>query len=469
MELESAADHRTRRAPLRGGSLIVPEFNARPRLAKPIYFYWLIAGAAWLGSVAGIDSVAAMRIVPVLMGGFVVLGTYRLGVRLFGLRRGLLAAGMLMSLLEFQRLAQELVVDVTLAALVLWAWVFFVEATERIARRERTALPLLGFYVVLGLACLTKGPFMVALFVVLPALVYLRLTRQLSQLREAGLIWGVPLALAIDGSWFLAVFVKGQDTLSFFVRENLQRMMGQADHLHYVPFAFYLEVIWENLFPWSLLIPFAVVQSSRFCRSGQHFSNGTKLVACASLVPFAILGLAVSKRSLYLVSLYPFIALALAGTVERMLKTAETELKPAVWILVVGWLLACGVNCFCFAERSRQPGVEAFYRAVRDCVGDRPLVMFGESENEAVWYLDRSTPVDRLSRVELSTRFFRREDTLLLVSEKILAREPELRRSIVTLATLQRGGRKFLIGRPDANAPPDPALFAPRVTAAVTR
>jgi len=112
------------------------------------------------------------------------------------------ASVVLMTCYEFHKLSSELIIEMTLTAFLTWSWYFVLLALERITKlnastnRDRggpaTIPPLIGFYVCLGLACMTKGPLPVAGFLVLPLIAYLIMTKQLASLKRAGLWWGVP-------------------------------------------------------------------------------------------------------------------------------------------------------------------------------------------------------------------------------------------------------------------------------------
>ena len=432
------------RTMIRGGSLIVPEFNGKTRLAKPILFYWMLAAAGWLGQSVGLDLTVALHLVPLAMGALAVLGTFVLAQRLYGHMTGCIAAGLLMTSLEFQRVARELVIDMTLTACIVWAWVFFLCALNRIERGAPARVPLLAFFTILGFASLAKGPFLVALFAVIPMLYFLRTTGRLSALRRCGLAWGIPWSLGLGLSWYAVVFLQGHDGLAFFVRENLQRLIGQADHRRPVPFLFYLEVIWENFAPASLLIPYAVVY---WWRSPEDPDRPHRsLLGSAFLIPVVILSLAISKRSLYLLPLYPFLAIGLARASQQGLATMRVNAVKLLSATGAFAAVACTVVTAHGTGFLRERGTRAaFFDAIRNSVGDRTLVMFGESANEAVWYLDGSPHVERLAHTQIRSAFLDQPGVVLLVSEKVLAREPALRKSLSVILTRQLRGKTWTL------------------------
>ena len=318
---------------LRTGDWIVPKFNAQPRLVKPIFFYWLLAGLGAVGQALGIPLETAFRFGPLLMGLLVTLGTFALGTRLRGERLGFVAAGILMTSFEFHKLSRELVCDMTLTAFLLWSWVFFASAIRRLEQGRAAWGPLLGFYVCLGMACMTKGPFLVGIFSVVPLLGYLALTKKFTLLSRAGLLWGVPLAVLLGFWWFVALGSRGYDWKSFFLTENLQRFKGAKDHQNPAPFVFYLKSLCENFAPWIVLVPVAawwslsaigVVPSAQTAasprKSGKEsfmsLSDSSKMLLCCLAIPFFIMGISISKRPLYLLPIYPYIALWVAWLLD---------------------------------------------------------------------------------------------------------------------------------------------------------
>ena len=158
------------RGMLDGGDPFVPIFNTDKHLEKPVLFHWLLVGAGALSRAVGIPIQTGFRLVPLCMGFLAVAGLYLLGRRLLNERGALVAALILMTSYHFHNVARELVVDMTLTAWLLWSWLFVHIALGRLERGERARGPLLGFYLCLGCACLTKGPFLVAIFSVVPLL-----------------------------------------------------------------------------------------------------------------------------------------------------------------------------------------------------------------------------------------------------------------------------------------------------------
>jgi len=206
----------------------------------------------------------------------------------------------------------------TLTAFLLWSWLFFHIACERIENNRPSFLALIGFYLCLGFACMSKGPFLVGIFSSVPLLAYLFWTKRIGMLARAGLWWGVPLSVAMGLSWFVALHYKGVDPSDFFAVENLARFFGRKDHVHPIPFLNYFISLPLIFAPWVILIPFAAAWSLNVFRHDRaNLGDGAKLVTCALGISFIVMGLSGSKRDLYLLPMYPYLSLWVAWYLER--------------------------------------------------------------------------------------------------------------------------------------------------------
>ncbi len=472
---------------LRDGDWIVPKFNGEPRLVKPILFYWLICATGKLGGLVGLGFVTAMRLGPLMMGFLTVCATFLIARKLTGgsSRAAFVAAVVLMTCNEFHKLSRELVVDMTLTAFLLWAWYFVLVALERIEARSRAFFPLLGFYLCLGLACMTKGPLPVAGFVVLPLLVYLILTKRLRALAHAGLWWGAPISLAIGLWWFYVLTKKGhQDgAWAFFLQENYQRILGQKDHIHPWPWIYYFTLWPEGLAPWILALPLMIwaAYKQRSTQWGTE-TDAAKFIFCAFAIAFFIIGLSASKRTIYLLPLYPHFAIwagwLVWSTAFRLSRVgtctgAETPdagqpkgCTPNIVFAALGFavVLAMGYEIAIPSFREKGSDFDAFYSAVRTELHGRKLVTLNESANEAVWYLDLDTPIIKLAYPTLKEKFFEANDTVLLLNDRELVKRAELKPALRLIDGFkwERGRETYFLASPDPGRKPDEKLFERR-------
>lgn len=117
----------------------------------------------------------------------------------------------------------------------------------------------LGFWILMALGVLTKGP----VGLVLPGgivLAFLLVTRQLKNvLREMPWRWGAILFAAIALPWYgLAYWVNGEVFIdAFFGFHNLERFTQVVNH-HSGPWYYHFVMVLVGFAPWSLAIPAAI-------------------------------------------------------------------------------------------------------------------------------------------------------------------------------------------------------------------
>jgi 4-amino-4-deoxy-L-arabinose transferase-like glycosyltransferase len=318
---------------------LVPVFNDQPRTVKPILVYWCLAGAARAGRLVGMDMVTSFRLVPLLAGLLAVLSVYGLGRRLYNHRTGLLAALLLITTQYFHETMRELITDPLLTGFLAFSWYCFVCVLHSLERKaDGTPLvPLAGFYLALGLAAMSKGPVLVAVFAVVPMTAYLIWQRRRYMhdggwgrlLGRSGVAWGVPLALLLGFLWFILLWAEGYgDAVKrFFIEQNFQRAAGGVDKntgLRAWPFISYFGYLAGHFVPWILLLVPALIwaftnrRRERGAAGKPVVRAAGPLLFCAVVVPFVLMGLAASKRALYLLPLYPLLAIWLGGVWERL-------------------------------------------------------------------------------------------------------------------------------------------------------
>ncbi len=460
---------------LRDGDWIVPKFNGEVRLVKPILFYWVIAATGKIGTMLSLGLVTAMRLGPLFMGMLAVAATFLIARKLTNgsALAGFVAAVVLMTCNEFHKLSRELVIEMTITALFTWAWYFALVSLDRIAANARTWLPLLGFYVCLGLACMAKGPLPVAGFVVLPLLIYLLMTKRLNNLSRAGLWWGVPLTCLIGFWWFYALAQRGlkEGANDFFLNENLHRVLGEKDHIHPWPWLQYFVWLPEGLAPWILAVPFMLWHLFKKREAGNEWiaTDAGKFIFCAEVVAFLIIGLSASKRTLYLLPLYPPFAIWAGWNFNDVFAIDRPELRPEQtgrikWVyaaLGLALAMALAYEIVLVPKREKALGNAAFFAALGTHLNDRKLVTLNESANEAVWYLDLDKPIVKVNYPGLKEKFFEAENTVLLLKDKDLVKIAELKPALrlITGFEWKRGKDTYVLATPNPDQKPDEKLF----------
>jgi len=239
------------RAMVRSGDYVTPRLFGSPWFEKPPLYYWLAAIFFRMGT----NEIDAR--LPSALGAILFLWFWFLQARRwFGLRTAALACMILASTLGWIAFAHAAVMDMlfsttldaALLLLGLWLW-----------RREQQYL--YGFYVLLALATLAKGPAAIVLagLIALAYIVTYREWKTLGRtLYSPALSFFVVLALP----WYYFCYQRNGYAFveEFFVKHNFGRYTSAALG-HGQPAWYFFPILAAGLFPWTpmLLLPVAEV------------------------------------------------------------------------------------------------------------------------------------------------------------------------------------------------------------------
>tara|TARA_R110002020_G_scaffold154714_2_gene334895 strand:+ start:39398 stop:41026 length:1629 start_codon:yes stop_codon:yes gene_type:complete len=172
-------------------------------------------------------------------------------------------------------------------------------------KNERGLIYLYGFYAALGLAFLTKGP-----VVLLPVLTFIAVWKFINKERlrvTIHSVLGVFLMLAISASWFIAVVVDHPNLWDYFIIEQIVNRSFNAQSFHRdKPFWYYL------LFAPLVGLPWFGFIITYFFKKRKHIKNIDKhvfIIAITVGVLLLVFSLFSSKLILYILPVYPFLAL----------------------------------------------------------------------------------------------------------------------------------------------------------------
>ena len=299
------------------GEWIVPTVNGDLYTDKPIFYFWLVLGTSKLFGAANEWTV---RLPPALAGMGFVFTTYALGRTFFSARVGFIAAAMLATsyrVIWESRWAHTDMVFVfffTLSMYLAARYVFHKGGPDQI----------LLAYAFMALATLTKG----LIGVVLPALIlltYVALRRDWRLLGEAKLPLGIGMFLAVAGPWFWMVSsaTDGKWLADFIYVHHLQRYTAGAGHKQ--PFYYYLTTLPADFFPWTIFLVPALF-AYRLNRKFWDQPNSLFFILWF-LVIFLFFSLSNTKRDLYLLPLFPPLALYTACYMNDLIR-GDVGQKP---------------------------------------------------------------------------------------------------------------------------------------------
>jgi 4-amino-4-deoxy-L-arabinose transferase-like glycosyltransferase len=331
---------------------ILPETYADEIAYKPPLMHWLIAAFSLPeGKVTPFSSrlPSALAFMGLVVCSFMFFGkTQRM-------QESFLAALILLTAFELHRGAMTARVDMLLTFLIVLSLIQLFNWEEQ---KKLTGFPWLT-PLIMSLAVLTKGP----VGIVLPMLVfgvYLLFLRYNFWKIVVKLIPIALLALILPLIWYFLAYQKGGDNfLNLVMAENFGRFF-RMDNLNISYDLGHKESWWYNLttlaagfIPWTLLllISLFVLPYKRFPgfrQLGNKFMNMEKnklFSAIAAIVILLFYSIPSSKRSVYLMSAYPFIAIFIS---QYVLYLTEYKVKISrIFALIIG-IIACLVGLIVF-------------------------------------------------------------------------------------------------------------------------
>lgn len=283
--------------------------NGEPYSQKPPLYFWLAAAFGWpFGRVGEL----AARLPSALAGVGSVAGVYWIGRLLrYPPPSAWLSAALLATSFRFAFTARRAQLDVLLTGFELAAIALFLLIETRRggieAARGQPAM-LFGLHASLGAAALVKGP--VGWLPLLVFAAYLAWEGRLAAYRKlfpawSGLLSVGPLALWIGAAIALAPEGFAREAVGTNV---FARFFAGSSHAR--PFYYYAYQLPLDFLPWSLLWPMAIAALVRSAST-----STTRFLGAWILVPLAFFSLSAGKRGLYLLPIFPALALLSAFAV----------------------------------------------------------------------------------------------------------------------------------------------------------
>lgn len=290
------------------GEWIVPMVNGELYTDKPILYFWLVLIASKL---VGSVNEWTVRLPAALAGVGLVLVTYRFGKDFFSPRIGFIAGAVIATSVRVIWEARWAHVDMPFTFFFAMAMYF----AAQIVVLGDTGKPILPAYFFMALATLTKG----LIGAVLPALSllsYLVARGDWRLLRQGRLISGIAVFLLIAAPWFIWVSLAtdGQWIKDFLFIHHLQRYTSGLGHRQ--PYYYYFTTLAVDFLPWTI---FALPALAAFGVNKTSLKEPTTLFFILWFVAvFVFFTLSDTKRDLYLLPLFPPLAILVANYIDRL-------------------------------------------------------------------------------------------------------------------------------------------------------
>lgn len=331
------------------GDWITPFFNGETRFDKPPLIYWLMA-IAYL--VLGVNEWAARLPTAIAAMALVSLGFYTLwslGAQSLSnvqsqptkfkypnwLCAGLGSALMALNL-ETIVWARTGLSDMLLTGCIGGALMSFFLGYAQPSKPVLQARWYLTFYILIGLAILTKGPVGMVLPVLIIGLFVLYLGNWKEVLQEMRILSGSLLVLLIALPWYvLVIWANGWTYInSFFGYHNLERFTSTVNH-HEGPWYYHFPVVLLGFAPWSIYLPVAIARLQFWQRSHWRSKDRSTQLGLFALFwfvgVFVFFTIAATKLPSYVLPLMPAAAILVALLWSEELKLEGDPLQPHVF------------------------------------------------------------------------------------------------------------------------------------------
>jgi len=283
------------------GDWLTPRIDGVPYFEKPPLFYWLQASVMGLlgnGEFAG-------RIATAFIATLLCLLTYATGRLLHERRSGVLAALVLATSVMGYGLSRVAMLDMPVSVFLTLCFACFLAA-------QKAALPQRRYfywamYAAAALAMLTKG----LIGIVIPGLVigaWIALSRRWHLIKEAQLLPGLAIFLAIVAPWHALMALRHPDFLNFyFIHEHFTRYLTDS-HKRGEPWFFFTLVTLAGLLPWTGLLPAALKSSF-----AQRQNPGTLFLLSWVFLPLLFFSASHSQLVPYILPIFPPLAILIGN------------------------------------------------------------------------------------------------------------------------------------------------------------
>ena len=337
---------------LKDGNWILPVNNGVDIAYKPPLFHWMIAVAS---SVVGEVTEYTARFPSALMLMVMLLAGYAFYARRRGAEVAMVASLVTLTNFEVHRAGVNCRVDMVLAAFMVLALYLLYIWYERRLR----GVPWLAILCLSG-AALTKGP----VGIVLPcgAAFLFCWMKGYRFLPLVGKYACVALAACIlPMLWYIAAYQQGGERfLSLVMEENVLRFMGKMTYgSHENPAYYNLVTLVAGFVPYTLFLVVSLfflkykkpeIQFkglwARLTQAIRTMDETRLYTLTCAVVIFVFYCIPKSKRSVYLLPMYPFVAYFIAEYLLYLRRQYPRVLKISVYILSVASLLLLALFLF---------------------------------------------------------------------------------------------------------------------------
>ena len=318
------------------GHWVIPYYNGHPRVVKPPLMVWLVAASSLALNHGQVTEWTA-RLPSVVAAILTVLVTFMLA-RILGLEpwMAFLAGLVLLTSHLFCKQGRLAITDMVLLFFLTSSFLCFALG-HGIGMSTPNRRWFMAMYLFWGLATMQKGPAVGLVLPLLVILVFLWSSSELYRITELLHPYGILLYLLIVLPWPLAV---GKEYLKAFLWDNNVKRFASNPDWRSSPFFYFANLPFQFM-PWS---PFLVLLLGAARKVKLEFDTKPALAWCWFATVFVLFSMSDTKRSSYLLPLYPAPAILVAWGFQ-MLKWHSQELRPYWKASLV--LMGTGLTAVC--------------------------------------------------------------------------------------------------------------------------
>ena len=295
------------------GNYLIPTYNYQPRFKKPPLATWIIAFSYQTLGVSEFAERLPIAIAAILT----IWITYLLGKLAADKELGIISALVLATMLKFMIYCRQYAGDIFLTLFISLTMLYFARAMIETERKKQNLYKLLA-YLAMGLGMLDKG--IVAIVVPMTMVgLFILLLRRWELIKLLFSPTGYVITGVVGASWYTLMYWKyGWDFIQVnIINETVKRYV--TDELGGRAIYYYVGVYFSETLPWSIFIIPATIYWFKWWKEEKLNISQEKL---KSFLPFLTIiwfifififfSLAIGKRAVYLVALYPAAAIIIA-------------------------------------------------------------------------------------------------------------------------------------------------------------
>ena len=349
------------------GNYLIPTYNYQPRFKKPPLATWIIAFSYQTLGVSEFAERLPIAIAAILT----IWITYLLGKLIADKELGIISALVLSTMLKFMIYSRQYAGDIFLTLFISLTMLYFARAMLETERKKQNLYKLLA-YLAMGLGMLDKG--IVAIVVPMTMVgLFILLVRRWQLIKLLFSPTGYLITVVVGASWYTMMYWKyGWDFIQVnIINETVKRYV--TDELGGRAIYYYVGVYFSETLPWSIFIIPAIIYWLKRWKEEKLNISQEKL---KSFLPFLTIiwfifififfSLAIGKRAVYLVALYPPAAIIIAYYFRFNLFNYNkllTNLQIALSLLLSVVCLASSVIIF-LAYQKLEIGTNLIYLAI---------------------------------------------------------------------------------------------------------